>query len=69
MDKSYMPEYSLEKDAFVWMHSYFFEKKLYILANKMAKEEQWNFKSEKYKDPSNQKIFPILNNLFVFYLW
>lgn len=65
MDNSYMPEYSLEKDAFVGMHSYFFEKKLSVLAS-IAKEEQWNFKSPKYKDASNQKNFPILNNYLYF---
>lgn len=66
MDTNYLPEYSLEKDAFVGMNSYFFENKLEILANKMAKEEQWNFKSEKYKDSSNQRNYPILNNYLYF---
>ena len=65
MDKNYMPEYGLEQDAFVGLHSYFFENKLCILAS-MAKEEQWNFKSEKYKDSSGQKNFPILNNYLYF---
>lgn len=63
MDNAYMPEYSLEQDAFVGLHSYFFESKLVKLAG-MAKEEPWNFKSEKYKDPS--KNFPILNNYLYF---
>lgn len=32
----------------------------------MAKQEPWNFKSEKYRDPSNQKNLPILNNYLYF---
>ncbi len=38
MDNNYIPEYSLEQDAFVGLYSYFFENKLIVLAS-MAKEE------------------------------
>ncbi|RCX16391.1 uncharacterized protein DUF3825 [Anaerobacterium chartisolvens] len=65
MEGNYISEYSLEQDAFVGLHSYFFETKLSKLAD-MAKDEQWNFKSEKYKDPSGQRNFPILNNYLYF---
>lgn len=65
MDDSYVPEYNLERDAFVGLDRYFFEDKLRVLAA-MAKDEQWNFKSPKFKDPTGQKNFPILNNYLYF---
>jgi len=63
LNTSYVPEYSLEEDAFVGTNRYFFESKLKVLAI-MAKEEQWNFKSERYRDP--EKNYPILSNYLYF---
>lgn len=59
----YKPEYLLARDAFVGENSgVIFETKLEYLAN-MAKEEQWNFTSERYK---SERKYPILNNYLFF---
>ena len=63
MNLEYVPEYSLDNDAFVGLKGCFFEEKLATLAL-MAKEELWNFKSTKYRNP--EKEFPILNNYLFF---
>jgi len=59
----YIPEYSLDDEAFVGMNGRFFEEKLEALAL-MAKDEIWDFKSAKYKDTA--KRYPILNNYLFF---
>ena len=59
---AFKPEYNLLEHAFLGypLEKYFFPK-LSILAQ-LAKEEPWDFKTPKFKDPSNP--YPILYNYF-----
>lgn len=60
---SYKPEYLLSQDAFVGeKQRLIFESKLQYLAQ-LVKEEQWDFKNDKYK---NGRKYPILNNYLFF---
>jgi hypothetical protein len=65
MEYNYVPKYCLDDDAFVGINGYIFEDKLVRLAE-MAKEEVWDFKNSKYRDPMNMKKYPILNNYIYF---